>query len=77
MAQWYTFTLESEARVDEPNNYGFPQSTKPGCPGTGSLCAILANDNGFGLPVITSQLLIDIGNALNAGSDNSTVALRM
>lgn len=76
MAQWYTFTNASGATTDNPNNYSNPQDSKPGCPGSVRLCAILADDDGFGFPVITSQIQADISNALQGGSDVGTAALR-
>lgn len=76
MPQWYTFTTTSGASTSNPNNYSNPQPTQPNCPGSVKLCAILANDNGFGFPVITSAIQSDISNAVNTGNDNGTAILR-
>lgn len=76
MPQWYTFTTLPGASTSNPNNYSNPQTNPPSCPGSVKLCAILANDNGFGFPVITSAIQSDIANAVNTGNDNGTAILR-
>lgn len=76
MKKWYHFTTQSGANPSDPNNYSNPQDLRPSCPGSSKLCAILADDNGFGFPLITSQLLTDIANAINTGNENGTVTLR-
>lgn len=76
MAQWYTFTTANGADPLVNTNYSNPQPNKPNCPGSDSVCAVLANDNTFGFPVITQSIQNDIVNALQTGSDQSTVALR-
>jgi len=76
MPQWYTFTTATGASTSDPNNYSNPQTLKPGCPGSVKLCAILAEDNGFGFPDITSAIQTDIANAVNTGTDQGTAILR-
>lgn len=76
MANWYTFTTASGADPLDPTNYSNPQPNKPACPGSARVCAILANDNGFGFPVITSGIQSDMTLALQTGTDQTTVALR-
>lgn len=76
MAFWYTFTTQPGADVANPNNYSNPQSNQPPCPGSLKLCAILANDNGFGFPAMTTQIITDIANAVNSGNDTATAILR-
>lgn len=76
MAFWYTFTTQTGASVSDPNNYYNPQTLQPACPGNVKLCAIWADDNGFGFPSITTQILIDIGNAVNSGNDQARAILR-
>lgn len=76
MALWYVFTRTSGANPNDPTNYAPGQSTPPGCPGSTELCAILANDNGFGYPLITAAIQTAISNAEQSGQDSSTVLLR-
>lgn len=76
MRKWFTFTTQPGADVNNPNNYGNPQDTQPFCPGNVKLCAIFAEVDGFGFPIISSQLITDIANALQSGSESSTVLLR-
>lgn len=76
MPRWYTFTTQSGADTSNPNNYSNPQDQKPNCPGHLKLCAILANDNGFGFPEITNTLQADIADALQTGIESCTVRLR-
>lgn len=75
MAQWYKFTSASGADPLNPSNYSNPQPNKQTCPGSSKICAILANDNGFGFPVITSAIQSDMVLALHHGVDQTTVAL--
>lgn len=76
MPQWYSFTTTSGADTSDPNNYSNPQDQQPDCPGSSKLCAIKADDNGFGFPVITSGIQTAIANALNSGSDQTVAILR-
>ncbi|WGQ11540.1 hypothetical protein QG516_07710 [Pedobacter gandavensis] len=76
MPQWYTFTTLPGASTSDPNNYSNPQTLQPSCPGSVKLCAILADDNGFGFPDITSAIITDIANAVNSGNDNGRAILR-
>lgn len=76
MPRWYTFTTQTGADTSNPNNYANPQDQQPNCPGSSKLCAILANDDGFGFPVITSQIQTAISNAVQSGNESSTVLLR-
>lgn len=76
MPNWYTFTNTPGADTSNPNSYANPQSTQPSCPGNSKLCAILADDNGFGFPVITTQIQTAISNAVNGGGDQPTAILR-
>ncbi|WGQ11539.1 hypothetical protein QG516_07705 [Pedobacter gandavensis] len=76
MPKWYTFTTQPGADTNNPNNYYNPQDTQPNCPGNDRLCAILAEDNGFGFPLITTQILVDIANALQSGINQARAVLR-
>lgn len=76
MAQWYTFTTSAGADPTVSTNYSNPQPNKPACPGNTKICAILANDDGFGFPMITNAILSDMVRALQLGIDQTTVALR-
>lgn len=73
---WYTFIAIGGADPLDPNNYGSPTSIKPSCPGSIKICAIFACDDGFGRPIITQIIIIDIVRALQFGTDQTTVALR-
>ena len=77
MCQWYTFTTAPGSDPLSPVNFSNPQPNKPTCPGNSSICAICADDNGFGFPNITSQLVDEIIFALQTGTDQSRVALRV
>jgi len=76
MAFWYTFTTVGGADPLDPANYSGPQNNQPSCPGNNSLCAILANDNTFGHPVITNEIEDNITRALQFGSDQTMAVLR-
>lgn len=74
--QWYNFSTTGGADPLLPSNYTAAGATKPACPGSSKICAILADADAFGQPDITQPIINDMVRALQFGSDQSTVALR-
>ncbi|WP_342331908.1 hypothetical protein [Pedobacter sp. FW305-3-2-15-E-R2A2] len=64
------------ADPNDPLSYTSVGSTKPGCPGTGKICSLLAENDGTGHPVITSQIQAQMVTALSTGVDQPLVVLR-
>lgn len=52
MADWYL--LGSCLNPYDSSSYIFVGSTAPSCPGTGRICAVLADDNESGKPILTA-----------------------
>lgn len=75
MCTWYLFTTIAGADPLNPNNYAIVPS-KPSCPGTSTLCAICASDNGFGQPIITCALIESMFRACHFKQDQMDVLLR-
>lgn len=76
MCTWYSFTTTAGADPTDPANYSL-LSAKPTCPGTAKICAICAQDDGFGHPVITCGILADMVITIQFGVDQSLVILRI
>jgi hypothetical protein len=74
MADWYLKSYGSNPF--DSNSYIFVGSTAPACPGNGYVCAVHAEDNGSGRPVLTPALLLEIHTALNTNTDQPNVLLR-
>jgi hypothetical protein len=73
---WYVFNPGATDPLD-PNNYGPPLITPPSCPGPKNfLCAIQANDDGSGHPIIPSSLCCELMYDLLNRSDSTNVKLR-
>jgi len=61
---------------NDPLNYTNVGSTKPGCPGSGKICSLLAEDDGTGHPIVTQQIQDQMVLALSSGVDQPLVLLR-
>lgn len=61
---------------DNPAHYSDVGSTPPSCPGSCKVCAIYAEDDGLGNPVIDAQLQAQITAALKTCVDQPRVLLR-
>lgn len=72
---WYLRTFGANA--NDPGSYTSVGTTPPECPGTGKICAIYADDDGFGDPDITPALLAQMNTALSSGVDQPRVILRV
>lgn len=74
MADWYI--RGSSLNPFDANSYTFVGSTAPSCPGTGNICAVLADNNGADKPILTPDLQTQIQAAQNTNQDQSNVLLR-
>jgi len=71
---WYIRSACADPTV--PCNYTMVGSFQPTCPGTGKICAIKAEDDGFGCPVITPCIFDQMVIALSTDVDQPCVLLR-
>jgi len=71
---WYLKSFGSDP--NSPASYSSVGSTPPSCPGTTKICAIFADDNGLGDPIIDSNLQSQMTTALNTSADQPRVLLR-
>jgi hypothetical protein len=69
---WFLFTGSTPCL---PTDYMLVGS-QPSCPGSDQLCAVFADPDGTGRPIITPSLCCDISWALNHGVDTMNVLLR-
>jgi len=74
MCQWYLRSYGQDPT--NPNSYTLVGTNPPSCPGSGKVCAICAEDNGTGRPIITSYITSQMVNALSSGVDQPWVLLR-
>lgn len=71
------FSLTPDESPTNPSNYTNVGNTRPTtCEGQDQICAIQANDNGSGQPVLTDALKNDMISALHNRANNSNVSLK-
>ncbi|WP_342331910.1 hypothetical protein [Pedobacter sp. FW305-3-2-15-E-R2A2] len=74
MFNWYLRHLCADP--NDPESYTSTGSSKPSCPGSTRICAIFAEDDGTGRPIITPTLQSQMVTALSTGVDQPLVLLR-
>lgn len=73
---WYLWIPNDENNFISPEYYTFSGPTKPLCKGEHRICAILAEDDGYGKPIILEKILTeDLVNALQHGRDYGIVLI--
>lgn len=76
MAKWFVFDDKLGKDMYMPFHYSFSTSTKPICNGESKLCAIYAEDDGNGKPIIIREdLTRDFIHAVQTEADHGIVAL--
>lgn len=76
MKKWFVFVGDNMADICLATNYKLFSESKPNCIGISKVCAILAEDDGSGLPIINSlQLKKDFVHSIQSESDYGMVAL--
>lgn len=74
--KWYKFTETEGADICLPENYLSSTEEKPQCEGSNKVCAIYAEDNGNGKPLIDNiTLMKDFIRAVTYQRDYGIVAL--
>jgi hypothetical protein len=70
---WYNYNSGS---IGNPNSYTLTTTPPTNCPNPNNfLCAIQAADNNQ-KPILTFDLVVEIGNAVNNRSESTNVLLR-
>ncbi|GGH14624.1 hypothetical protein FAZ19_07315 [Sphingobacterium alkalisoli] len=69
------FSLNPSGNPTQPNNYTL-QSSQPSCSGEDQICALQANNNGSGQPVITDALKNEMIVALHSRTPSANVSLK-
>jgi hypothetical protein len=69
---WFSFT---GTNPNDPSHYTLAP-TQPNCPGTTSLCAIQAANNGSDRPVLSDPLKTEINEALEKGQPTANVKMK-
>lgn len=72
---WFVFRITAGGNVCNPADYMLVLSP-PSCPGNNKLCAISCPDDGFGNPYISTELLCEMAQAINSGTESTNVRLR-
>ena len=68
------FSLDDGGTPTQPSDYSLVSS--PSCDGSDQICAVQANDNGSGQPILSNALKDEMINALHNRASSTNVQLK-